>query len=80
MNAKEKAWRKSVDIKIQSICLETLINNCGNSNRVKYEVIKKQQSMNEKKVDIGAMVSMMVRGGYLPMRGITKTAWMYDDE
>ena len=38
--------------------------------------------MIEKYVDgsVGAMVRMMVRGGYLPVRGNTRMSRKYDDE
>ena len=70
----KKTWRKFADEKIKLVGCRIWMNNCGTSDIIQEYVFKKQLSMIEKYVDENgdAMVSMMVRGGCLPVRENTR--------
>ena len=71
MNVNEKTWRKLVMKIIMFVGRITWMNGCRNSDRAQDYVSRKQCSINETYVDgsVGAMVSKMVRGGCLPVKG-----------
>ena len=76
----KKTLRKFADEKIKLVGHIIWMNNCGNSDRLQEYAFKKQLPMIEKYVDgsVGAMVRMMVRGGFLPVWGNTRMSWTYN--
>ena len=81
MNIEREGWKKYICERIQESGRRTWKDGFNDTEREKEYVRMKESPRNESFADgsVGARVRLMVRGGFLPVRGSERMTWKYDD-
>ena len=82
MKMDRQVWTKYICEIIQEVGRQSWKNEFNDTEREKEYVDMKRCPKNESFADgsVGARVRVMVRGGYLPVRGSERMAWKYEDD
>ena len=81
MNVEREGWKKYIFERIQESGRRAWKDGFNDTEREKEYVRMKESPRNESFADgsVGARVRLMVRGGFLSVRGSERMTWKYDD-
>ena len=81
MNVEREGWKKYICERIHESGRRAWKDGFNDTEREKEYVRMKESQRNESFADgsVGARVRLMVRGGYLHLRGSERMTWKYDD-
>ena len=81
MNVEGEGWKKYICERIQESGRRAWKDGFNDTEKEKEYVRMKESPRNDSFADgsVGARVRLMVRGGFLPVRGSERMTWKYDE-